>query len=93
MYEESQEKKSGHSKVLCSQIHCYWWISTLLKYFSFLGVKNVRGASIDFLKVVRLVYTCKLMQIFEIILHQSHEVFTSFNNYKVLNNYLILNPP
>ena len=93
MYKESQKKESGHSKVLCSQIHCYWWISTLLKYFSFLGVKNVRGASIDFLKVVRLVYTCKLMQIFEIILHRSHEVFISFNNYKVLNNYLILNPP
>ena len=93
MYKESQKKESGHSKVLCSQIHCYWWISTLLKYFSFLGVKNVRGASIDFLKVIRLVYTCKLMQIFEIILHQSHEVFISFNNYKVLNNYLILNPP
>lgn len=33
------------------------------------------------------------MQIFEIILHQSHEGFISFNNYKVLNNYLISNPP
>ena len=24
------------------QLHCYWWVSTLIKCSSFLGVKNVR---------------------------------------------------
>ena len=62
MYEESQEKKSGHSKVLFSQIHCYWWISTLLKYFSFLGVKNVRGTSkIMKIKVTKINFTLHLI--------------------------------
>ena len=62
MYKESQKKESGHSKVLCSQIHCYWWISTLLKYFSFLGVKNVRGASkIMKIKVTKINFTLHLI--------------------------------
>ena len=36
-----QAKKSGHNG--SSQFHCYWQISTLIKYPSFLGVKNVRS--------------------------------------------------
>ena len=41
MYEGSLLRKSGHEG--SSQFHCYWQISTLIKYSSFLGVKNVRS--------------------------------------------------
>ena len=35
-------ENSGHFEGSL-QLHCYWWVSTLMKYSSFLGVKNVRG--------------------------------------------------
>ena len=36
-----QTKKSGHSKG-SSQFHWYWWVCTLIKYTSFLSIKNVK---------------------------------------------------
>ena len=40
--QRASSENSGHIEGSL-QLHCYCWVSTLIKYSSFLGVKNVRG--------------------------------------------------
>ena len=52
--------KQGRRQWRSSWFHCCWWISTLIKYPSFLGVKNVRsvlelGVKNMEIKVVKIV--------------------------------------
>ena len=62
-----QAEKTGQFEGF-SQFHCNWWISTLIKYSSFLGVKNARSIS-KIMETMVTEITLHLIQVVEITLH------------------------